>query len=243
MKKIVFFAIGLVSMTTFAQDGNVGINEESPQATLEIKVANINENNDKNQGILIPKLTKARVAQIADRNLREGTLVYVEDDNVSLVNANAKVKNIVQNGFYFYSGSYWHSFNDKLTIEIQNSNGGKEYTNPKYTIIKGDFTPSCNKVEDTYIMYRMGEVNLLCVQENNKFQAKLEYLYGFSARTNIDIDTFKLEDKITDHIKYTACIIPVTDDCRNGTHNHLSMTYTFNSSYFIEKIDFTPSTL
>lgn len=109
MKKSLIF-LGVLSIGhAYAQRGNFGLNTTSPSATLEIKVADINGNNNTNQGIIIPKLTKERVAKIANTNLIQGTLVYIEDPNASITNTNPKVTQITKNGFYHYDGTNWVS--------------------------------------------------------------------------------------------------------------------------------------
>lgn len=106
MKKIVFFAMGLVSMTVFAQQGNVGINNINPKATLHIDVANINASNDVNQGILIPQLTKQRIADISRNNLLDGTLVYAHSfANITQTDTTIvrRVSQITTKDFYKYN--------------------------------------------------------------------------------------------------------------------------------------------
>lgn len=88
-------------MIILAQDGNIGINTEPKNATLEIKIADINANNDTNQGILIPKISKKRLAKIKNDNLVGGTLVYVDVIDVP-EQPNSKVNDIQEKGFYSY---------------------------------------------------------------------------------------------------------------------------------------------
>ncbi|MBV7440244.1 hypothetical protein KRX57_02310, partial [Weeksellaceae bacterium TAE3-ERU29] len=107
MKKQVYnlstmFFLGLGVIAFGQQNGTVGINVEAPSATLDIRPSSDNAatNATTNEGILVPKLTKERVANIADGNLVEGTMVYVEGATYS--GSNDKVSKIDANGFYYY---------------------------------------------------------------------------------------------------------------------------------------------
>lgn len=113
MKKLVFLAMGLFSITALAQDGNIGVNIDQPNATLHMEVAPVNADNDTNQGILIPKLSKTRVAAIADTNLTEGTLVYI-DSITGYSGTNTKVTKIISEGFYYYDGTSWRHIGEAI---------------------------------------------------------------------------------------------------------------------------------
>lgn len=232
MKRISILTFVFLSFISYAQLGNVGINSVNPKATLEINMANVNENNDTNQGILIPRLSKTRVANIHNDSLKTGTLVYVNNTDYTTSTPNDKVKNIKIEGFYYYDNSYWQHISDKSTIETTNSLGGKEYTNPKYTIIRGMTTFSCNKMEDTYIAYKIANLAdvITCIKNNeNEFEYKVAY-HGFD-----DID------KITDlYMRKTNFGHEIVGKL-NGVEEFILMSR--GTPVFIEKIDFTPSNL
>lgn len=105
-KSLIIF--GLLSLgMAHAQQGNVGINIDAPKGTLDIQpdMENAKESATTNQGIIAPRLSKTRIANIADESLVEGTLVYATNDTYS--GANAKVSKITENGYYFYNGTEW----------------------------------------------------------------------------------------------------------------------------------------
>lgn len=117
MKKSLIF-LGLLALGTAnaQQKGAVGINTNNPKATLEImpNVANAVATATTNEGILAPRLSKVRVANIA--NPVQGTLVYVLDENTtdhpnslisSYTGSNTAVANINEKGYYFYDGGKW----------------------------------------------------------------------------------------------------------------------------------------
>lgn len=121
MKKI-FSLVGVLSIAyTYAQVGNVGINTESPKATLDINpIANqVGANATSNQGILAPRLSKTRIANIANEQLVEGTLVYVSD--LAYAGNNIKVSNITEKGYYYYNGTEW--------VKTGNNNAGANSDN------------------------------------------------------------------------------------------------------------------
>ena len=103
MKKHIIF-LGLLATTSlaFAQAGKVGVNTSNPEATLDIKpsAANAVTSATTNEGVLIPRVSKARLNSIATTNLKESTLVYV--DNISGT-TNAVTSNVTSKGFYYYS--------------------------------------------------------------------------------------------------------------------------------------------
>lgn len=87
--------------------GKIGINTVEPKATLHIQPNSTNsqETSNTNEGVLVPKLTKNRVANILDNELVEGTVVYVRD--VTYTGNNTKVAKIDSKGYYFYNGTEW----------------------------------------------------------------------------------------------------------------------------------------
>lgn len=125
MKKIITTAMLSLGVMALAQDGNVGINQNIPKATLHIDVANVNASNNANQGILIPQLTKQRIADIAKTNLLDGTMVYANAfaDKITQTDAETqrRVSQITTKDFYKYNAErdLWERMSSKrLTKEI-----------------------------------------------------------------------------------------------------------------------------
>ena len=103
MKKHIIL-LGLLATTSlaFAQAGKVGVNTSNPEATLDIRpsAANATTTATTNEGVLIPRVSRDRLKSIATANLKESTLVYV--DNISGT-TNAVTSNVTSKGFYYYS--------------------------------------------------------------------------------------------------------------------------------------------
>jgi hypothetical protein len=100
MKKALFSAFLLSTLAVNAQIGKVGVNTDSPKATLDIQPspANALPTATTNEGVLIPKLSKTRVANIATPE--DATMIYVSD--VTYTGTNPTVADITSKGFYYY---------------------------------------------------------------------------------------------------------------------------------------------
>ena len=100
MKKALFSAFLLSTLAVNAQIGKVGVNTDSPKATLDIQPspANALPTATTNEGVLIPKLSKTRVANIATPE--DATMIYVSD--VTYTGTNPAVADITSKGFYYY---------------------------------------------------------------------------------------------------------------------------------------------
>ncbi|VDH03468.1 hypothetical protein [Bergeyella zoohelcum] len=91
--------------------GKVGVNTVTPSATMDVQPNNDNARVEAktNEGIIAPKLSKTRIANI--ETPVEGTLVYATDDATSLISAytgnDPKVAKITEKGYYFYNGTEW----------------------------------------------------------------------------------------------------------------------------------------
>ncbi|WP_018676415.1 hypothetical protein [Riemerella columbina] len=104
MKKISILAFLGLGLITYAQQGKVGINAENPQATLEIKVADANINGNTKEGVLIPRVSRLRAANMG-ADVAESTLLYI--DSVSDGTASGTTVNVDATGFYFFKGGVW----------------------------------------------------------------------------------------------------------------------------------------
>ena len=94
MKKALFSAFLLSTLAVNAQIGKVGVNTDNPKATLDIQPSPANSlpTATTNEGVLIPKLSKTRVANIATPE--DATMIYVSD--VTYTGTNPAVADIMQ---------------------------------------------------------------------------------------------------------------------------------------------------
>lgn len=105
MKKVIL-TIGILAgvSSIFAQEGRVGINTNTPRATLDI----IAKDNDKNPGLIIPDVS---MDKLDEDGHEESTLVYYSGGiNSAYINQNtgSTTENIgSKKGFYYYDGTDW----------------------------------------------------------------------------------------------------------------------------------------
>ena len=118
-------------------DGKVGINTEEPSATMDVRPSAINASTEAttNEGIIAPKLSKTRIANIATPV--EGTLVYATDETASPISAytggNTKVAKITEKGYYFYNGTEWVKTGNEASQQIW-----QKQTNKDILLVDGD---------------------------------------------------------------------------------------------------------
>lgn len=113
MKKSLIFVGMLCIGYANAQEGKVGINTDAPKATLDINPNTVNDASTAttNEGLLIPRLGKSRVAMMAKPET--STLVYVSATDYTPENETAptakdlRVAEIKSEGFYYYNGTKW----------------------------------------------------------------------------------------------------------------------------------------
>ncbi|VDH04518.1 hypothetical protein [Bergeyella zoohelcum] len=108
--------------------GKVGINTVTPSATMDVQPNSDNARAEAktNEGIIAPKLSKTRIANIATPV--EGTLVYATDETTSPISAytggDTKVAKITEKGYYYYNGTEWvKAGNNSLAVD------GSKWTN------------------------------------------------------------------------------------------------------------------
>lgn len=101
MKNIITLAVSLFSLTIFAQ---VGINNNTPKATLDITAQTTN--GSKPEGLLPPRLTGDQI-QAGDAQYtaaQAGIIIYA---TAAATAPSTKTANITSAGYYFYDGSAW----------------------------------------------------------------------------------------------------------------------------------------
>ncbi|EKB54186.1 hypothetical protein [Bergeyella zoohelcum] len=90
--------------------GKVGVNTIEPSATMDVQPNSDNARVEAktNEGIIAPKLSKTRIANIAAPV--EGTLVYATDATYTVAGdatVDNRVAKITEKGYYYYNGTEW----------------------------------------------------------------------------------------------------------------------------------------
>ena len=110
MKKIMILAGILFSLSICAQ---VGINNTSPQATLDITAKATDGSSP--QGIIAPRLTGDQI-QAGDgqyKAAQTGAIIYA---TAAVTTPSAKTANISSQGYYYFDGSVWQ----KIGVDASN---------------------------------------------------------------------------------------------------------------------------
>lgn len=102
MKKIFFIIIAICGCNSFT-NAQVGINTQSPAATLDVTAKNPKGTSPNTDGLLIPRVDRQRAQSM--KNIETSTLIYI--NNVSSGSQNGNAINIDTVGYYYFDGSAW----------------------------------------------------------------------------------------------------------------------------------------
>ena len=102
MKKLSHLLLALIVVSIQAQ---VGINTETPEATLEV----VGKPNDTNHydGIIPPRITGNQLAAKTYSSAKKGAVVFVTSPATNL---SGQVIHITKSGLYYFDGDLWKSF-------------------------------------------------------------------------------------------------------------------------------------
>ena len=156
MKRVMIIVASLSGLVSYAQSresAKVGINTTTPQATMEVQVGASNLTGTTNEGIIAPRLSKERIANI--ENPVEGTLLYATDNVYAPAVENAtiseRVADITEKGYYFYNGSKWIGWRDPEVYKDYNLSRDRRvflsWLNIDVTDINMEADPDLKKVK------------------------------------------------------------------------------------------------
>lgn len=156
MKRIMIIVASLSGLVSYAQSresAKVGINTTTPQATMEVQVGASNLTGTTNEGIIAPRLSKERIANI--ENPVEGTLLYATDNVYAPAVVDAtiseRVADITEKGYYFYNGSKWIGWRDPEVYKDYNLSRDRrvflDWLNTDVTDIDMEADPDLKKVK------------------------------------------------------------------------------------------------
>lgn len=125
--------------------GQVGINNESPKATLDVSVHPTD--NTKPEGIIAPRLSGEEIKGKDAIYLAEqkGTIVYATSASSDAGVAGKKTINIAAEGYYYFDGTIWQKFN---------SGTAAAGTEPWYDVTTN--TGATTNLQDIYQMGKVG---------------------------------------------------------------------------------------
>ncbi|SEM53879.1 hypothetical protein SAMN05421856_10467 [Chryseobacterium taichungense] len=121
MKNIITLAVLFISLTAFAQ---VGINNTSPKATLDISPNTID--GSKPEGLLIPQLDGNSLKTTAYGTSQKGVIVYAKS---AASPTDTKTVNVTTEGYYFYDGSVWQKMTGAAAGDTTNDAWVNDTTN------------------------------------------------------------------------------------------------------------------
>lgn len=108
MKKTIFTLSLLSGLYCYSQEGNVGINTASPQATLDI-VGRPTDTTYRD-GIIAPRLTGAELKAKTYTTAQTGAMVYVTAADPL---PSGQTVNVTSTGYYYFNGTSWIQQSDK----------------------------------------------------------------------------------------------------------------------------------
>jgi hypothetical protein len=137
MKKYLFAISILTSFYLNAQNGSVGINTESPKATLH--VLGSPSDTSKLDGIIAPIITGDELAAKTYGTEQTGAIVYV---TASATNKTGQVSNVSYPDYYYFNGTKWLALHEPLYDVVNRGN-----FSPKYISFTGDVSTKLGTIE------------------------------------------------------------------------------------------------
>ena len=112
MRKLSYF---LLVISTTSIYGQVGINTQTPEATLEVVGKPIDVNHY--DGIIPPRITGNQLAAKTYSSAKKGAMVYATSPPANL---SGQVINVTESGIYYFDGTLWQTFSkEKQPIEYR----------------------------------------------------------------------------------------------------------------------------
>ncbi|REC40468.1 hypothetical protein [Chryseobacterium sp. 5_R23647] len=109
--RILLLSAVIASQFLSAQIGKVGINTTNPQATIDMKIADVNLNGNTPEGLLIPRIGRERANNMGTA-VEQSTMVYI---NTLDGTASGRVANVNKVGFYHFNGTEWIGLDNQKT--------------------------------------------------------------------------------------------------------------------------------
>lgn len=183
MKKRKLFLSAVPLLFFMGVNGQVGINNTAPKATLEINAKNTTGGSSVVEGLIIPRVDRQRVQSMT--GIPESTLIYV--NSIATGTATGPTVNINQTGYYYFNGTQWQRFNDEGVAPLTKVafNGSGLYNSaiiPFATVTKMNF-PNINIAIDPDIGTWNTTTNEMTVSRKGVFTVSASLLYENIATT------------------------------------------------------------
>lgn len=153
MKKVILLISTLGSIISIAQ---VGINTESPKATLDI-MANPSDFS-KIDGVIIPRLTGIELkAKDVLYNLDQKSAIVYVTSPLNIADVSLKTKNVTSIGIFYFDGDVWQKVNTGNNWSVSgNTTSADDFIG---TINSSDFVVKTNNTEKVRIYHTKNSRN------------------------------------------------------------------------------------
>lgn len=155
MKKIILLISTLGSIISIAQ---VGINTESPKATLDI-MANPSDFS-KIDGVIIPRLTGIELkAKDGLYNIDQKSAIVYVTSPLNIADVSLKTKNVTSIGIFYFDGDVWQRVNAENNWSISGNTGSAD--DFIGTINFSDFIVKTNNTEKVRVYHTKNSKNAI----------------------------------------------------------------------------------
>ncbi|EKB54423.1 hypothetical protein HMPREF9699_01966, partial [Bergeyella zoohelcum ATCC 43767] len=206
--------------------GKVGVNTIEPSATMDIRpsTANAQKEATTNEGIIAPKLSKTRIANI--ETPVEGTLVYATDETTSPISSytgnDPKVAKITEKGYYYYNGTEWVKAGSDVTDQLwaQRDNGG---------------------VTETYLKPADANSNFIGYRNDKGFQVNLGGITKNDTRWVVPGNFGYDEKEVPYSTLIKSTMLPANSTLGNDNADGKKGLFTFNQGIYLLENEHTVS--
>ncbi|MCS3868664.1 hypothetical protein J3D55_001580 [Chryseobacterium ginsenosidimutans] len=137
MKNLLLLAV----LFSTAAHSQVGVNTANPQTSLDVVAKNATGNSTNVDGILLPRVDRERAQNMSA--IPTSTLIYV--NSIATGTATGNAVNIDNIGYYYFDGTVWVKFNDKVSnVSVQSF----QLKIPPHGMSNADFSNHTNATFD-----------------------------------------------------------------------------------------------
>lgn len=129
-KLFITMSVALFTLAAQAQVGKVGVNEDTPKATLDIEAKTTT--GTAVEGLLIPRISREKAATMSNpvTETEVSTLVYINDATAPASDAASTTTEVTETGFYFFDGAKWN----RMKVDTNTTSGTTQIKTLEYAI-------------------------------------------------------------------------------------------------------------